>query len=151
MKKIFTAVLFLFFLLVFNRQTLAYVPPDLLKQIINPCVILGNCPTNTPTPTPTQTPTPTPSPTITLTPTPTVTLTATVTITETQETTTTDLSPTLAVISAVSPTVFPSPTKPIMNASIKDIGIGLVIGFLLLLVLAQSWPRIKSWLHDKTK
>jgi len=121
-------------------------------------------PTSTPTPTPTlplfklnpglyfplgsSSPTPTPTNTPTLTPTVTVGVSPSLEPTREEKTTAT-VAPTSTqeVKTTISPTKNPEETK---KSSQKDLIYAGVLGVFGLVILAQAWPKIKKFLHDKT-
>jgi hypothetical protein len=51
MKKIYIILFFL--IIVFAQNRHVFAAPLFQKNLLNPCILLGTCPTNTPTPTPT--------------------------------------------------------------------------------------------------
>jgi hypothetical protein len=131
------------------------------KVKINPCVILGTCPTSTPTIAPTNTPaleatespfppTNTPIPP-TETPIPPTQTPIPPTITETiiLPTITITLLPTQPGQTSSPTATLTPPTGKYLSQ--REIVFGGVVILLLLLLLRQSWPKIKIWLHDKTK
>src|SRR3989339_758451 len=88
-------------------------------------------PTNTPTitPSPTDAPTSTPAPTETPFPTPSI-----------------ELSPSTT---PTAPPITPSPKSS--TPSTKEIIMLIVIGILVFGIFFQLWPKIKTWIHEKTK
>lgn len=149
--------------LVFGRsvKTAQALFPDIGKIKINPCVILGTCPTSTPTPAPTNTPVPaateTPMPPTntpvppTETPvpptnTPIPPTQAEVLISPTSVTTLLPTQP--GQISTPTATITP-PTGKYLSQ--REMVFGGAIILLVLILLKQSWPKIKLWLHEKTK
>ena len=114
------------------------IDQNLLKFITSPTPTAA--PTNTPTPLPTSQPTeiltPTEAPIPTETPIPTQS--------ETTQTPSPQLSPT-----NIQKT--PTPTqKPNQRLTQKETIMYGVIGFLVLVILLQNFPKIKKWLHEKT-
>jgi len=144
MKKI---IFIVFFSLIFVPTIFAWDLPNFSKIKINQNIFdVLTQPTTTPTQAPTNTPTPTIQPTEE--PTPTETLIPTETPVSTQSETTQTPSP------QPSPTTIqktPTPTqKPSQRLTQKEIIMYGVIGFLVLVILLQNFPKIKKWLHEKT-
>jgi hypothetical protein len=145
MKKI---IFIVFFSLIFVPTISAWDLPNFSKIKINQNIfdVLTQ-----PTATPTQTPTNTPAPTIQSAeePTPTEAPIPTETPASTQLETTQTPSPQL------SPTTIqktPNPTqKSTKSLTQKEMIMYGVIGFLVLVILLQNFPKIKKWLHEKTE
>ena len=132
-------VLILFFSLPFFTASKVYAlpffNPDLLKIKIPPGIFASPTSTLSPTSTPINTPTPE-SPTITPTET-------SIPVTPTDE-----VVPAISTPSGtVSPTVTPQVKQPLSQKGMIYYG---VFGLLILVILFQSWPKIKKFLHDKT-
>ena len=142
MKKI---IFIVFFSLIFVPTIFALDLPNFSKIKIDKNIfdVLTQ-----PTATPTQAPTNTPAPTIQPTeqPTPTEAPIPTETPASTQLKTTQTPSP------QPSPTKkTPTPTqKPSQRLTQKEMIMYGVIGFLVLVILLQNFPKIKKWLHEKT-
>jgi cell division septation protein DedD len=134
MKKI---IFIVFFLLFFTPKAFAALPKFYNYKNIFDIITV-------PTATPTQAPTNTPAPTIQPTEQPTPTETPTPTQLETTQTPSPQPSPTTTQKT-------PTPTqKPNQRLTQKEMIMYGVIGFLLLVVLLQNFPKIKKWLHEKT-
>jgi len=142
-----------------NVKTVQAGPFDKFK--INPCVFFGTCPTSTPTPSPTNTPAPsateTPVPPTNTpvppseTPVPPTETPIPPTAVETliSPTSVTTLLPTQSgQVSTPTATVTPSAGKFLSQREIVFGGVALLF---LLLLLKQSWPQIKTWLHERTR
>jgi len=144
MKKI---ILIIFFSFILVPKTFAFdlfpkikIDKNIFDVLTQPTATPTQAPTNTPTPTiePTESPTPIETPTPTETPVPTQSLT-------TEETPSSQPSPTKMQKT-------PTPTqKPTQNLNQKDIIMYGVIGFLVLIIILQNWPKIKKWLYEKTE
>jgi len=115
----------------------AFIPLNIDKIKIPPLVL--SSPTPTPTDKPIDTPTPTPYPP-TLSPTP---------FFETEK----NASPTAAIVSPtnITPTLSVTPTSTQQGGLTKDMVVGVIIGFFIIVLLIVSWPKLKTWLHEKTK
>ncbi|MDH7476067.1 MAG: hypothetical protein QHH09_01175 [Microgenomates group bacterium] len=141
MKKIIFLVVFLFVCL---RQTLA-LDPNVRKINQNLFdIIVSVIPTQTPTntPTPTLQPTETPSPTET--PQPTKPIATSNPSPQNIESVTPQSSPSLSLET-------PTPTIALsQNLTPKNVAIYFVIGFLVVVLFLQNWPKVKKWLHEKT-
>ena len=164
MKRQVTFFVFLFLAAALLRPASALNPSSLgiQKSIsdqikILPCTILGTCPTAAPTAAPTATPKPEPTATVII-------------ITETPaadeemlideglppeetEVLGTTSAPSPSVTPKVSPTVTltPTPTPKPGGMTTREMALAGGLGVLLLLILAQNWPKIKTFLHEKTK
>jgi hypothetical protein len=168
-KKV--AIYFLIiFLVVFLCQrsvkSVQAIDPHILDsikgKILNPCLILDCTPTPAPTNTPVPSATETAMPPTNIPVPPTETpVPATETPVPPTETPIPLISPTEVVV--LSPgqeltiTNQPSTPSPSLTPqfagrlSRKDLFFGGVIVLLVLLLAKQNWPKIKNWLHEKTK
>lgn len=160
-RKTLVVILFLFLAVLVSGRSVKTVQaefPDIGKIKINPCVFFGTCPTSTPTPT--VTPTVTPAPEATETPLPPTETPVPPTETPIPPTMTPILPTEIIVLSPsqlLTVTSQPSTPSPSLTPqfagklSKKDLFFGGIVVLLLLLLTGQNWPKIKNWLHEKTK
>jgi len=151
-RKTLVVLLFLFLVVLFGGRSVITVQAGPLDSIrINPCVFFGTCPTSTPTST--VTPTVTPAPEATETPVPPTETPVPPTMTPILPTEVIVLSPSqLLTVTSQPSTPSPSLTPQFAGQlSKKDLIFGGIIVLLLLLLLKQNWPKIRGWLHEKTK
>lgn len=153
-NKIVSVFILLFVFLAIRHESLAWWPfPSVGIKL----------PTSTPTPTlkfiqidpqikisgilffPSATPTLTLTPTLTPTETPPP---PTPTLTPVIPTPTSDIKPSVA-IATIAPTK--SAGQKIAGSATKEIALAVGLIAVTLLLLIQSWPKIKIWLHEKTK
>ena len=144
MKKIVFIIFFFFIILAPKVFALDLFPKIKINQSLFDVL---TAPTATPTQSPTQTPAPTIQPTEE--PTPTEAPIPTETPTPTQLEIVTETSSPQPSSTPLQKT--PTPTQQsTQNLNQKEIVMYGVIGFLVLIVLLQNFPKIKKWLHEKT-
>jgi hypothetical protein len=162
-KSLLVLIALFLVVLVFRKNVQAGpIDPNIFnKTKINPCVLLGTCPTSTPTSVPTNTPVPaatetsvpptnTPVPP-TYTPVPSTETSIPSTQAETliSPESGTTLLPTQPGQSGTPTATLTPPAGKYLSQ--REMVFGGAIIFLVLLLLKQSWPKIKLWLHEKTK
>lgn len=141
MKKVLVSCLIIFFCVSFFSSRSYAFDFDIINKIKIPAFLFAS-------PTPTPTPTTAPSPT---------TETAAPTATPTETPFTPTLTPTGILVTSPQPsptitsTISPTPTTAPKQLSQKDIILAGVVGLLILMILFQTWPKIKTFLHEKTK